>query len=157
METTSNSLQTLLSFLKNIDPLYWAIVGSSLFLLLLIPIILRSVKKSKANKVKPDLILHSFQISPLGKDAWLRLRNEGQLAILKDLKLKKRQDIRTKTNFREVKISQGNTTSLFLNATGQERIREDFEIEILYADALGHLYKQVLKLEGKMMMKAKLQ
>ena len=102
------------------------------------------------------MVLHNFQISPLGKDAWLRLRNEGQLAVLKDLKFKKRNDIQTKTNFRDVKIGQGNTTSLFLHGIGQDRIREDFEVEFMYSDAKGHLYKQTLKLEGKIMQKAKL-
>ena len=62
----------------------------------------------------------------------------------------------SKTNFREVSIGQGNTTSLFLHGTGQDRIREDFEVEFLYADAKGNLYKQVLKLDGKVMQKAKL-
>ena len=156
MKTTDNFLDTILPFLKGIEPMYWAIAGGVLFLLILIPIILRSVKKSKANKIKPILILHSFQISPLGKDAWLRLRNVGQLAVLKELKFKKRNDIISKTNFREVKIGQGNTTSLFLQGTGQNRIREDFDIEFLYSDAQGHLYKQVLKLDGKVMQKAKL-
>lgn len=158
MDKIDNPTEQILSYLQNIEPLYLAIVGGIFLLLVLIPIILRSMKKSKAGKVKPDLVLHSFQISPLGKDAWLRLRNEGQLAILKDLKFKKRQDIQSKTSFREVKVGQGNTTSLFLHAMTQERIREDFEVEILYADSLGHLYKQVLSLNGqKMMMKAKLQ
>jgi hypothetical protein len=156
METSDNSLDPILLFLQGVEPVYWAIAGGILFFLILIPIILRSVKKSKANKLKPILVLHNFQISPLGKDAWLRLRNEGQLAILKEMKFKKRNDIQPKTNFREVKIGQGNTTSLFLHGTGQERIREDFEVEFLYSDAQGHLYKQVLKLDGKVMQKAKL-
>lgn len=156
METTNSPLDAILPFLKNVEPMYWAIAGGILFILILIPIILRSIKKSKANKIKPALVLHSFQISPLGKDAWLRLRNVGQLAVLKDVKFKKRQDILSKTNFREVRIGQGNTTSLFLQGTGQNRIREDFEIEFLYSDAQGHLYKQVLKLDGKVMQKAKL-
>jgi len=156
METTDFSLETILSFLQTIEPTYWAIAGGILFLLILIPIILRSIKKSKASKIKPILVLHSFQISPLGKDAWLRLRNEGQLAVLKDIKFRKRSDIQSKTNFREVKIGQGNTTSLFLHGVGQDRIREDFEVEFMYSDAQGHLYKQVLKLEGKVMQKAKL-
>ncbi len=156
MESTDNPLDAILPFLQNIKPMYWAIAGAILFLLILIPIILRSIKKSKANKIKPVLLLQSFQISPLGKDAWLRLRNVGQVAILKDLKFKKRNDIQSKTNFRDVKIGQGNTTSLFLHGMGQERIREDFEVEFLYSDAQGHLYKQVLKLDGKVMQKAKL-
>jgi hypothetical protein len=156
METTDNILDTVLPFIQSIEPMYWAIAGGVLFLLILIPIILRSIKKSKAAKIKPALVLHSFQISPLGKDAWLRLRNVGQLAVLKDLKFKKRNDIISKTNFREVRVGQGNTTSLFLQGTGQNRIREDFEIEFLYSDAQGHLYKQVLKLDGKVMQKAKL-
>ena len=156
METTDNPLDAIIPFLQSVKPMYWAIAGGVLFLLILIPIILRSIKKSKADKIKPILVLHNFQISPLGKDAWLRLRNEGQLAVLKDLKFKKRNDIQTKTNFRDVKIGQGNTTSLFLHGIGQDRIREDFEVEFMYSDAKGHLYKQTLKLEGKIMQKAKL-
>lgn len=156
METTDNPLDAILPLLQSVEPMYWAFAGGILFLLILIPIILRNIKKSKANKIKPALILHSFQISPLGKDAWLRLRNVGQLAVLKDLKFKKRNDIQSKTNYKEVRIDQGNTTSLFLHGTGQERIRENFEVEFLYSDAKGNLYKQILKLDGKVMQKAKL-
>ncbi len=156
METTNNPLEAILPFLKSVEPMHWAIAGGILFILILIPIILRSIKKSKADKIKPALLLHSFQISPLGKDAWLRLRNVGQLAILKDLKFKKRTDIQSKTDFREVRVEQGNTTSFFLHGMGQERIRENFDVEFLYSDAKGNLYKQVLKLDGKVMQKAKL-
>lgn len=158
MEELKNiDLTNLTQFLREVNPLYWAIAGGVLFVLILVPIIARSIKKSKANKVKPELVLHSFQISPLGKDAWLRLRNEGQLAVLKDMKFKKRNDIEFKTNFREVKIANGNTAGLFLHAKSHERIREDFEIEMLYADSLGYVYKQLLRLDGRVMMQAKLQ
>ncbi len=130
--------------------------GFFILLLILIPVILRSVKKSKVRKIAPDFKLLSFQISPLGKDAWLRLRNDGHLAVLKDLQFKKRTNLIVKNAFRENKVGKGVTVSLFLQATTQDRIREDFAAEILYADAKGHLYRQTLKLDSKIMQAAKL-
>ena len=136
--------------------LYWVGGGAALLLLsIIIALTLRGVKKSKARKIAPDLTFQAFQISPLGKDAWLRLRNTGHLAVLKDVKFKKRKDILVKGAFRENKIGTDTTVNLFLHATQQDRIREDFDIEILYSDAKGRLYRQNLKLDGKVMMKAK--
>lgn len=146
----------ILTFLENTSPVY---IGAAVFLILiliLIPILLRSNKRSKAKKVAPNILLQSFQISPLGRDGWLRLRNEGELAVLKDFQIKGRKDIGVKTNFREIKIQKGNTYSLFLQAIATERIREDFEVVFMYTDTIGNNYRQVLKVGDKTMMKTKL-
>ena len=73
-----------------------------------------------------------------------------------DVKIKNRTDVGVKSDYREVKIQTGGTTSLFLQATTQNRIREDFEIDLLYADTIGNLYTQRLRLHDKIMLKAKL-
>lgn len=156
MESVQIYAEKAWTLIQATEPLYLAIGGAVLFLLLLIPIILRSVKKSKANKVKPDILLKSFQISPLGRDAWIRFRNEGDLAVLKDVKIKKRKDLTVKSDFREVAIQKNGTTSLFLNALGDHRIREDFELELLYSDSIGNLYRQRLRLSDKIMLQPKL-
>lgn len=156
MENISSKFDELLGLIKGTEPLYLVIGVAVMLLLILLPIILRSIKKGKAGKVKPDIVLKSFQISPLGRDAWLRLRNEGHLAVLQDVKVKKRKDILVKTNFKDVKMPSQGTTSLFLNALGEERIREDFELELLYIDSIGNHYRQKLRLEDKVMHRAKL-
>lgn len=157
MENLKDIFGQLTAALRDVPVIYLIVVGVILLLSIIIPIVLRSIKKGKADKVKPNLNLKSFQVSPLGRDAWLRLNNNGHLAILKEIKIKKRKDIIVSTDFRNIKINQSGTASLFLNANGEHRIRENFEVEFIYADSIGNLYKQRLNLENKVFSKAKLQ
>ena len=125
-------------------------------LLIIIPMIIRSNKRGKARKIAPDIGLHSFQVAPLGRDAYLRLKNDGHPAIIKALEFKKRQDIGIKNHYFDYRLEPQKVYGLLLNAKGKERIAADFEVILHYNDEAGNQYKQVFRVAENMAQQAKL-
>jgi len=132
--------------------------GGILFILLLIIIfsVKRSLRKKWIKKHAPELWIQSFQIAPLGRDAYLKIKNTGQLAELKDLRFLKRYDLKAKENYKDYPLEKDKIYGLFLEAAGKDRIEEDFGIELYFEDQIGNEYKQVFNVGDQLAKKPKL-
>lgn len=126
-----------------IDP-WWIIGGMTLllFLIIVITIINRSQKKSKARKNAPLFQISGFQVAPLGRDASCKITNQGEVAVIEKLHFKNRYDIQVKNWARGQQLDKNKSTRLMLETQKQTRISDDLILEIEYQDRLGNLYRQ---------------
>ena len=134
----------------------WAGVGGGVVFLMLIGAISRSSKKKKIKKSAPKLLMHTFQIAPLGKDAFFKIRNIGEQATLTELALKGRNDIEVKNAFAGHQIEKEKVYGLLLESTSNKKIRPDFSIELTFMDKNGNVYKQLFEPEQNGARQAKL-
>ncbi len=137
---------------------YYVVGGVALLLLVLIMIVVvkRSLRKRWIKKHAPDLWIQSFQIAPLGRDAFLKIKNTGELAQLKDLRFLKRYDLKAKENYKDYPLEKNKVYGVFLEAAGKDRIEDDFDVELYFEDKVGNSYKQVFNIEEKQARKARL-
>ncbi len=121
---------------------YWAAGGGVLLLLILFLAFRNSGKKRKARQVAPRIKIHAFQLSPLGRDAYLKLRNDGDVATISNLQIKGRNDIAVKNAFAGHQLEREKIYGLLLEATGKRKIKKDFVVEVTFLDQLGNVYRQ---------------
>jgi hypothetical protein len=139
-------------------PIEWAIASGSLVILLFSISIANGKRrrKRKARKVAPTLSLQSFQISPLGRDAYLKVLNNGQTAQITNLKIKGRRDIAVKNAVAGHQLPQGESYRILLESTGQQKLDHNFSMELSYIDQLGNVYQQMFLMKQQFAKPAKL-
>lgn len=151
-------LETLQPYIEFLSLEQWAMVGAGLLVLIFLNGLRRSAKKRKAlKKIAPKLNLHAFQIAPLGRDAFFKLRNDGELATLTGIAIKGRNDILIKNQVVGHKVEKEKVYSILLEASSTTKIAENFTIELSYFDQTGNNYKQAFPLSQKIAKQAKLQ
>ncbi|GJM33006.1 MAG: hypothetical protein DHS20C18_20070 [Saprospiraceae bacterium] len=123
----------------------WSIIGGSLVALILLRILIKSFRKKKPQKSIPLLELDALQIAPLGRDAFLKIRNRGESAVLSDLAIQGRNDISVKNSFAGHQIDKDKVYSILLEANGGEKFSANFSIELTYLDLEGTVRKQLLR------------
>jgi len=127
----------------------WSIGGGGLVLILVLASVLspgKRRKKRQAQQAAPLLSLDTFQISPLGRDAYFKVQNNGQPARLSLLEIKGRDDIAVKNAVAGHELQTGESYRILLEATGKEKLNTDFTIELSYLDTFGNVYKQAFPL-----------
>lgn len=127
----------------------WSIGGGGLLLILALASLLSTGKRRKkrqAQQAAPLLSLDAFQISPLGRDAYFKVLNNGQPARLSLLEIKGRDDIAVKNAVAGHELQSGESYRILLEATGKEKLSTDFTIELSYLDTFGNVYKQAFPL-----------
>jgi hypothetical protein len=126
------------------DPLLLGIVGglSSLLLILLLVRVSRRVALRRA----PRLELSSFQLSPLGRDASLKVRNLGEVVTLTQLLIYGREDVAVKNTVAGHTLPTGGSYRILLESSGEARLAADFEVEFIYATAGRKAYRQRFRL-----------
>lgn len=151
-------LEALLEWAKEFEWYYWAIAGGVLLLLFVLPFIGRSSRKKKkqALQVRPHLLLDAFQIAPLGRDAFLKIRNAGNPATFVNLAIKGRNDILSKNSFQGHRLEKDKVYSILLEAIGKLKIEQNFSIEITFMDVHQNVYKQQFDLMKQTVKQAKL-
>lgn len=144
------------SFLVSVEPEYWAAGGGGLLLLLIWSTFGKTRKKRNIKEVAPALKVHTFQVSPLGRDAFFKIRNDGEQAILSDLSFIGRSDIVVKNALAGHQIERNKVYGLLLEAAAQNKIDPNFSIELTYMDQLGNVYRQAFELDTKVALPARL-
>lgn len=118
--------------------------------LLLFVLILFFSSKSRLRKEKkllaqaPRLLVKDFQVAPLGKDAFFKIKNEGEKAIISQLDIIGRADLMVKNDYAGHQIEKDKEYRIFLESSGHQKIEKDFSIEITFSGPSGHIYKQLV-------------
>jgi hypothetical protein len=109
----------------------------------------RNAIRNRLKQYAPKLQMTSFQISPLGRDGFFKIQNSGEPAVLKNIHFSKRKDLTVRDQYRDSKIGKFRDYALLIEATGQERISNQFLITLEYADEKGYTYRQVFDPTGR--------
>ena len=114
---------------------------------MIILLAIRRSGKSRGVKVKKasHIHLHSFQIAPLGRDAFVKIKNTGEPAVLSGLKILGREDMVIKNAFAGQKIDQDKEYGIFLEVEGKNKIQPGFMLEVTVLGANGQVQKSTLK------------
>lgn len=146
----------LKAFALGLEPEYWAAGGGGLLLLLIWSSFGKARKKRNIKKVAPELKVHTFQVSPLGRDAFFKIRNDGEMATLSELNFIGRSDIVVKNALAGHQIRKNKIYSLLLEAASQNKIDPNFSIELTFLDTKGNVYRQAFELDTKVALPPKL-
>ncbi len=146
MESMTDTLnvywEQIRSWASTVAPEYWAIGGGALaFLILWRALSVRSNKR-KLRQSAPKLMMEGFQVAPLGRDAFLKMRNAGETATLTALQIKGRYDVAVKNVLAGHELEKDKSYSLLLEATGQQKLTPNFSIELTFLDRVGNVYVQ---------------
>lgn len=134
-----------------------ALAGGVLLLLLFIVVrINRRARKRRAFLHAPNLFLESFQVSPLGRDAYLKIGNAGARGTLTRLEVKGRSDLRVKNQVAGHEMERGEQYRILLEAEGQQKIDPDFSLLLTFMDARKNVFQQEFDLRSRSARKAKL-
>lgn len=151
MEEANNKLlQPVLDLLEKwgIEP-WMAAAGLGALLLLILVLLLR--RKPKAGF--PGLLVSLFQIAPLGRDAFLKLRNPGSTVVLSQYKILGRNDIQIKNHLAGHRLETQKEYSILMEVSGTDRLEPNFTLELTYMDEAGQVYRQKL-MPGQMRVEA---
>ncbi len=134
------------------DQKIMALVGMGVLLLI---IILRKIFRSKSKKTaspkrkgggaKGTLSIHSYQIAPLGRDAFLKIKNNGPTITLTQLSIAN-QNILIKNALAGQKIDEGKIYSILLESKDANKIPEGLEIEVTFLNSKHLAEKQLFTL-----------
>ena len=154
-----NLLSTLNEYTQSMGVLEWSIIGGGIVLILLLAASLSSAKrrrKRKAQKAAPALSLDAFQVSPLGRDAYFKVLNNGQPARLSNMAIKGRKDVAMKNDVAGHELQSGESYRFLLEASGTQKLNSDFTIELSYVDLVGNVYQQAFALNQQVAKQPKL-
>lgn len=142
-------LSTINEFTQSMGPVEWGAACGGIALILILAASIsagKRRKKRKAQQVAPSLKLDTFQISPLGRDAYFKVLNNGQPARLSNLAIKGRNDVAVKNAVAGHELHTGESYRILLEATGTQKLSSDFTIELSYVDLVGNVYQQAFAL-----------
>ncbi|MEL7427813.1 MAG: hypothetical protein AAFN81_32795 [Bacteroidota bacterium] len=118
--------------------------GLLLFLIIIIVIFRRSMQRSRLRQ--RGLVIQSFQIAPLGRDAFLKISNPGPPVTLLHVRLVGRQDVKVKNEVTGQQLATAGNYSVLLEAVGDRRLNSQFQVELSFADAQKVHYQQLFAL-----------
>lgn len=129
-------------WVANVDPQYWAAGSGGLILLILISALRKRSKKKRFWRAAPQLTMEAFKISPLGRDAFLKIQNNGEKATLTTISFQGRNDIVVKNALAGHLLDKGKGYSILLETNGQKKMDDNFLIELRFMDARNNVYRQ---------------
>lgn len=132
------------AFFLDLESWHWGAIGGTIALAMIIPTIGRS-RKRKARRHAPQLALHTFQVAPLGRDAFFKIRNSGHPAVLSGISIRGRQSLVVKNAVAGHQIETDKEYGILIESAGQEKITPDFAIELTYMDSQRNVYRQVFQ------------
>lgn len=149
METLQAKIEEWMPKIKawflSLTPEQWAIIGGGVLLLIILRVMIKSIRRKKKALPAPVLELDALQIAPLGRDAFLKIRNKGEAAVLSDLAIHGRKDISVKNAFAGHQIDKDKVYSILLEVEGPEKFSANFSVELTYLDPQGKVRKQMLR------------
>lgn len=123
----------------------WGIIGAAGALLLSLPFLTASGKRSRRrySTAQPlHIVFHSFQIAPLGRDAILRIHNTREAVTLLSAQIKGSKNIVVKNALAGHELATGKVYGLMMEVVGKDRMLPDFEVVLTYMDAARNVYRQ---------------
>ncbi len=154
IETLSAKAQAII---QSFTLVHWTIIFGILFILfVLIPIVKAKRRQRRRQRIAPILLLDTFQISPMGKDAYFKIRNTGEQATLLSLFIRGRRDVVPKNAFVGHQIEKEKVYGILLEATAMDKLADNFSVELTYLDKIGNVYKQSFELGNKVAKQPKL-
>lgn len=141
--------ENIQTFVASVEPEYWAAGGGGLLLIMIWGSFGKAKKKRNIRKIAPELKVHAFQVSPLGRDAFFKIRNDGELATLSELSFVGRSDILVKNALAGHRIEKNKVYSMLFEAAAKNKIDPNFSIEITFLDQVGNVYRQSFELDTK--------
>ncbi len=144
MESTTSTY--LPEWLQAYDPLliFGVGIGALIIFIILLVLIIRAVSRSRVKHT--GLVIQSFQIAPLGRDAFLKLNNPGVGVTLSSVVITGRADVVVKNQVAGQAIARGGTYSILLEATADQRLRTDFQLRFMFFDEERKVYQQQFSL-----------
>lgn len=133
-------------WLKEYDLLH-IIVASGLLLLFVLILIVFGIRKSRKKPAIPFLTIPSFQIAPLGKDAFLKLNNPGERLTLLALEIIGKTDIHVKNQVAGHVMATAANYSILMEASSNNRIGNDLKVAVTFVDGYNKTYRQVFTLD----------
>ncbi|KAA3637368.1 MAG: hypothetical protein DWQ02_06865 [Bacteroidetes bacterium] len=122
----------------------WAYVAGGFIGLLLLRWLIKRARRPKKAVVKQPVInssqglqLHTFQIAPLGRDAFLKIQNTLEPITLTKLEIPDRQNIRVKNAIAGHKLDKSKIYSILLEAVGNTKLDDGFTVKLTYLTAAG--------------------
>lgn len=146
------------NYIMESGPIEWAAAGGALTILILAISLMsgKRRKKKRARNVAPQLSLQGFQISPMGRDAYLKVLNNGKPAKITGLNIQGRKDIAVKNAVAGHQLPPGESYRILLESVGQKKLSNNFTIELTYMDQIGNVYKQFFPMKQQIAKPAKL-
>lgn len=133
-------------WLKEYDPLH-IIVAAALLLLFVLILIIFGIRKSRKKSAIPFLTIPSFQIAPLGKDAFLKLSNPGERLTLLSLEIMGKSDIHIKNQVAGHVMTTAANYSILMETSSNSRIENDLRVAVIFVDGHNKTYRQVFTLD----------
>jgi hypothetical protein len=137
-------LNTAIDFAKAMTIEEWAMVAAGLIIFLSLRWLIKRAKrprnpsaKRQAVSTAPGVKLYTFQIAPLGRDAFLKIQNTGEEVTLTKLEIKDRQNIIVKNALAGHKLDTNKVYGILLEAEGNSKITDGFSVQLTYLTKLG--------------------
>ncbi len=151
-------LTKVFEFAKAMTIEQWAMAGGGLLVLILLRWVIKranrpkkSTTKQKAAPISAGLNLYTFQIAPLGRDAFLKVQNRGEEVTLTKLEILDRQNIIVKNALSGHKLSKDKIYSILLEAEGNSKITDGFSVQVSYLSNSGKVaMNKFIAIETKM-------
>lgn len=121
-----------------------AVIGAAIVLVIVFILLLRALF---SRKIKTSgLSIQSFQLAPLGRDAFLKVTNPGEPLTLLDIRILGRQDVIVKNQVAGHQLPHDGSYSILLEAGGEKRLNTDFSVQFTFVDQERRSYHQVFSL-----------
>lgn len=136
-------------WLEAYDPQLVLAVGAGLLLLIVVFLIRGIVRAFSSKKVNHQgLMVQSFQLAPLGRDAFVKIQNLGTSVVLLSVNTSNPTNVTVKNQVAGQEIISNGTYSILLEASGNERINKQLNMIVLFADQDKNRYEQVFQLQN---------
>ena len=142
----SGFIDNLPEWLKEYDP--QLLLGIAAFSVLVVIFLIFSLfRKGKKKSSMPRLVIQSFQIAPLGRDAFLKINNPSVPVTLLNVEIMDRIDLEVKNQVGGHILATGTNYSILLEVKGNHRIDPDFKIAITFVNGQRQTYRQIFSLD----------
>jgi hypothetical protein len=132
--------------LQAYDP--FLVLGGGLVLAILVLWLLFAlVRRGGLKPAGHGLAIQSFQLAPLGRDAYLKVINPGVPVTLSAVTILGRADVSIKNEVAGQILTSDGAYSILLEANGSERLVPDFSVQFTFVDTQRQAFQQVFTLD----------
>lgn len=133
----------IVNFVNNMTSDQKMMAAAGLGVLLLLIIIRKLIRSKKKKKKAPKsfkknskgaLSIHSYQVAPLGRDAFLKIKNNGPTITLTQLTIFN-PEVSIKNALAGQQIDKGKIYSILLESKNAKKIPEELKIEVTFLNA----------------------
>ncbi|PSR09160.1 MAG: hypothetical protein DA408_08970 [Bacteroidetes bacterium] len=134
------------NWLQAYDP--FLVLGVGLVLAVLVLWLLFALVRGGGRKpAGSGLAIQSFQLAPLGRDAYLKVVNPGVPVTLSAVTILGRADVTVKNEVAGQLLGSDGAYSILLEASGAERLLPNFSVQFTFVDTQRQAFLQVFTLD----------